>query len=161
MGTLTRREPNLYRSGRAGRVSMRADSRLHRRQLVPELFLLRLQISARRLVRRYLERDPFADRQAVAFDADQLARIVAQQPHRAHAELAENLHADAVVALIRLEAEALVRLHRVEALVLQLVGANLVREPDAASFLVQIEEHAAPLVRDLPHRRIELRAAVA
>ena len=66
----------------------------------------------------------------------------------ADAQVAQNLGADAVVALVGLEAEALVRLDRVEALVLQLVRANLVGQADAASFLVEIQQHASPFRGD-------------
>ena len=59
----------------------------------------------------------------------------------------QNLDAHAVVALIGLEAEALVGLDRVEPFVLQLVGADLVGEADAAAFLVEIEQDAAALPR--------------
>ena len=55
----------------------------------------------------------------------------------------------------------LVRLDGVEALILQLVGADLVGEPDAAPFLVQVEEHAAALGRDALHGPRQLGAAVA
>ena len=73
----------------------------------------------------------------------------------------QDLHADAVVALVGLEAEPLVGLDGVEPLVLQLVGADLVGQADAAPFLVQVQQHAAALLGDPLHRRVELRAAVA
>ena len=57
--------------------------------------------------------------------------------------MAEDLRADAVVALVGLEAQPLVGLDGVEALVLQRVGAQLVGEADAAPFLVQVQQHAA------------------
>ena len=63
---------------------------------------------------------------------------------RSDAEVAQDLRADAVVAQVLLEAELEVRLDRVAPAVLQRVGADLVREPDAASLLVQVDEHAAP-----------------
>ena len=107
------------------------------------------------------ERQRLDDAEAVALEADELARVVRQQAHGADAEVAEDLRADAVVALVRLEAEPLVRLDGVEPLILQLVRAQLVGEPDAAALLVQIQQHAAPFARDLLHRRVELRAAVA
>ena len=87
--------------------------------------------------------------------------LLRQQPHRPDAEVAQDLGADAVVALVGLEAEPLVGLDRVEPLVLQLVGANLVGQADAAPFLVQVQQHAAPFGGDPLHRRVELRAAVA
>ena len=58
---------------------------------------------------------------------------------RRDAEVAQDLRADAVVAPVLLEAELEVRLDRVAALVLQRVGAHLVRQADAAAFLVQVD----------------------
>src|SRR5687767_5815622 len=130
-------------------------------QLVSKLIFLGLQIGAGVLGSRDLERNPFGDRQLVPLDADQLARVVGEQSHRADAEVAKDLHADAVVALIGLEAETLVRFHRVEPLILQLVGADLVREPDAPPFLVQVQQHASALVGDAAHSDVELWTAIA
>ena len=59
------------------------------------------------------------------------------------AEVAQDLRADAVVAPVVLEAELEVGLDRVAPLILQRVGAHLVRQADAASLLVQVDEHAA------------------
>src|SRR5207248_5319659 len=110
-------------------------SRSHALEAVPELVLLGLEVAQRRLRRGNLERQPLGDRQAVALEADQLARVVGQQPHRADVQVLQDLDADAVVALIRLEAEALVRFDGIEPLLLQLVGADLVGQADAAPFL--------------------------
>src|SRR5439155_723808 len=96
----------------------------------------------------------------VPFDPHQLARVVAEQTHRADAQLAQDLDTHSVIALIRFEAEPLVGLDRVEALVLELVRANLVREPDAAAFLIQIQQDAAAFLGNPLHGRIELGAAV-
>src|SRR5216684_477000 len=128
---------------------------LHRRQFVPHLVLLGLEVSTRRLRGGNFERQPLRDGQAVTFDADELPRVVAEQPHRTHAEIAQNLHADAVVALVGLESETFVGLNGVEPLILQLVSANLVREADAPPFLIQIEQDAAALLRNPLHGRIE------
>ena len=125
-----------------------------------ELFFLGRQVSARRIRRGDFERQPLGDRQAVPFDPHQLARVVAEQTHRADAQLAQDLDTHSVIALIRFEAEPLVGLDRVEALVLELVRANLVREPDAAAFLIQIQQDAAAFLGDPLHGRIELGAAV-
>src|SRR4029077_12093665 len=81
--------------------------------------------------------------------------------HRSDADLAEDLHAHPVVALIGLETEPLLRLDRVESLALQLVGANLVGETDAAPFLIEIQQDAASFLPDAIHRGRELRAAIA
>ena len=55
----------------------------------------------------------------------------------------------------------LVGLHRVGAGILKRVGPQLVEEPDPAPLLVQIDDDAAPLLRDAPHGGVELKAAIA
>src|SRR3954468_11314817 len=157
---------NVYRRGKRDLVQVErfeppASRTLDPPQLVPELFLLRPEVTGGRDRRRNLERQPFRDRQAVAFETDELPRVVREQPHAADAQILEDLHADPVVALVGLEPEALVGLDGVEALVLQLVGADLVGQADAAPLLVEVEEHAAAFGGDPCHRGVELRAAVA
>ena len=76
-------------------------------------------------------------------------------------EVAEDLGADAVVALVGPEAELLVRLDRVVALLLELVGPQLVEQADAAPLLEQVEQHAPALLGDRLDRAVELVAAVA
>jgi hypothetical protein len=46
-------------------------------------------------------------------------------------------------------------------LLLERVGGDLVREPDAASLLPQVEENAAPLLAQEPHAIFELLPAIA
>ena len=73
----------------------------------------------------------------------------------------EDLGADPVVAQVGREAEALVRLDRVQALVLEVVGAELVHEADAPPLLAHVDDDAAPLLVDPLQGRLELVAAVA
>src|SRR5260221_10107795 len=131
------------------------------RELVPELLFLGLQIPPRRCVGRNFQRQPLGYREAVSLDADELARIITQKPHRPNPQLAQNLNADAVIPLIGLESEPFVGFDRVEPLVLQLVGANLVREADSPSLLVEIQQNAAAFLGDSLHRRVSLLPAVA
>src|SRR5262249_25811026 len=97
----------------------------------------------------------------VALDAHQLSRVVAEETHRPDTELPKDLHADPVVALVRLEPEPLVGLYGIEPFVLKLVGTNLVPQTDAAPLLVQVQKHAATLRRNSLHRRVQLCSAVA
>src|SRR5262245_33277962 len=90
---LTYSAANVYRSGFRRRLS-------NAREFVSELFRLGLQIAARRLGRRDFERKPLAHRQPVALDADEFSGVVAKQTHRSNAEIAENLNAHAVIALV-------------------------------------------------------------
>ena len=76
-------------------------------------------------------------------------------------EVDEDLRADAVVAQVDGQPELEVRVDGVEALVLQVVGAQLVEQADAAALLGEVEQHAAALVLDHRERRLELLAAVA
>ena len=66
-----------------------------------------------------------------------------------------------VVAGVSLESEAFVGFHRVVPLVLQRIRTNLVGQADPAPFLIQIQQDAAPLLRNSRERRFELRAAIA
>ena len=55
----------------------------------------------------------------------------------------------------------LIRVERIEALVLQHVGAQLVRQADPTAFLVEIQQHAAAERAYSRDRRAQLLAAVA
>ncbi len=77
------------------------------------------------------------------------------------AEVDEDLGADPVVAQVGREAETQVRVDRVEPVLLQLVGAQLVEQADPATLLAEIQQHAAALALDHRQRRLELLAAVA
>ena len=76
-------------------------------------------------------------------------------------EVDEDLRADAVVAQVGRQPELEVGVDGVEPAVLQLVGAQLVEQPDPAALLGEVEQHAAALALDLRQRRLELLAAVA
>jgi len=58
-------------------------------------------------------------------------------------------------------AEGQVCLHGIQALILQAVGADLVREPNAAALLAQIQHQASFHLADRFERRFELVAAIA
>ena len=131
-------------------------------QDVAELVALGPQVAEVVLLRRHLDRHRRGDRQAVALEPDDLARVVGQQADGREAEVGEDLRADAVVAQVGREAELEVGLDRVEALLLQLVGAELVEQADAAALLGEVEQDAATLRPSICSQRLlELRAAVA
>ena len=108
-----------------------------------------------------LDRHLVGDRQAVALEAHDLLRVVREQADRAEPEVHEDLRADAVVAQVGGQPEPHVRVDRVEPLLLEPVGAQLVQQADAAPLLGEVEQHAAPLLVDAQHRVLELLAAVA
>ena len=66
-----------------------------------------------------------------------------------------------VVAQVALKAELFVGFDRVGAVVLQLIGAEFVEQPDAAAFLVLVNQQAGAFLRDAFERDLELRAAIA
>src|SRR5262245_23028787 len=131
------------------------------RKEVPELVALGTEVLPVRLGRRDLDRDALADVQPVALEADDLLRVVREELEILHAQVDQNLSADAVIAQIGVESEGRVGLDRVLALVLQLVGAHLVQQPDPAPFLPHVHEHAAALGLDPGQRLVELKPAVA
>ena len=71
----------------------------------------------------------------------ELARVVREHADRGQAEVGQDLVADAVVARVDREAQVQVRVDRVVAVLLQLVGAQLVEQADAAALLGQVEQH--------------------
>ena len=77
------------------------------------------------------------------------------------AEVDQDLGADAVVAQVGGEPELQVRVDGVEALLLELVGAQLVQQADPAALLGEVQQDARALALDHRHRRLELLAAVA
>src|SRR5213594_4441810 len=128
---------------------------------MPELVALRAQVLPVGFVGRDLDRHALGDVQAVALQPDDLLRVVGEQPEVLHAQIHEDLGADPVVAQIGLEAERCIGLDRVLSLVLELVGAHLVEQPDAPPFLAHVNENAAPLGLDDRQRLLELEPAVA
>src|ERR1700692_2832982 len=79
---------------------------------------------------------------------------------RTDAELSQDLHADAVVSLIRFESKPFMSLYRVEPFILQAVSANLVGQTNPSSFLVQIKQYSTILRCDPTQGFIELSATV-
>ena len=112
---------------------------------VPELVALRGEVAAVLGVRRHLDRHLLDHRQPVALEPADLLRVVRQDPDRREAEVGEDLVADPPLARVGREAELEVRLDRVEPLLLQLVGAQLVEQADPATLLGHVEQHAAVL----------------
>src|SRR6266571_7975718 len=130
-------------------------------QPVPELVPLGREVA--RVLGSWvrLDRNLLGDLQAEAFDAGDLLRIVRQQTNGRQPQHREDLVADAVVAHVRLEAELEVRLDRIEAVLLQLVGTQLVEQTDPTPLLCHVQEYTAFLGRDAPHRLVELLTAIA
>ena len=90
-----------------------------------------------------------------------LRGVVGEDTDRRQAEVGKDLRPDPVLACVGLEAELEVRLDGVEALLLQLVRAELVEEADPPALLREIEQYSLPLVLDPRERVLELLPAVA
>ena len=90
-----------------------------------------------------------------------LLGIVGEQAHPPQAQILQQLDPHAVIAGIGLEAEREIGLHRVEPLILQLVGPDLLHEADAPPLLRQIDKHPSALAADHFQGQVELIATVA
>ena len=83
------------------------------------------------------------DLDALIRQAADLRRVVGEEADARGADGLQHLSGDAEIALVHLEPQSQIGVDRVETLILQPVGAQLVEEADAAPFLLQIEEDAA------------------
>ena len=90
-----------------------------------------------------------------------MSGLLVKQPHGREAELAQHLGGRQIDPLVGVEAELLVGVERIEPGILQLIGAQLVDEPDAAAFLREIEQHPAARRGDRGDRAAQLVAAIA
>ena len=102
---------------------------------------------------------------AHAFERINLGRIVGHQANRLYAQQVEHPRRHGEIARFIGQAQPGVGIHRIKALILQLIGAQLVDEADAAPFLAQIEQHAPAarvgLLRHRGQRGVQLRPAIA
>ena len=85
-----------------------------------------------------------------------LARVVGHQTQGLDAHVLKHRQADCVITLIGRKAQTFVGLNGVSAAVLQLVGADLVQQANAAAFLTQVQQHAAAFAGDGLQGRFEL-----
>src|SRR5439155_3631888 len=128
---------------------------------VAELRLLRAKVPDVTGPRLGLERRTGHDIDAVALEAADLLGVVGEEPDAVDTQVAQDLRADPVVPQILAEAELQVRLDGVPALVLERVGADLVRQPDPPALLMEIDEDAATGRGDQGERLLELIPAIA
>src|SRR5262249_47347393 len=97
---------------------------------------------------------------ACARESVKLARVVGHQANPGAAKDLQHAGGDPVVALIIVEPDNAVGIDRVESSILQLISSNLVGQPEAAPFLLEVK-HDAAAVRQLHERQAELIPAVA
>ena len=98
---------------------------------------------------------------SIATKTGDLARIVCDEAQPVNAQIAEDLSANSVIAQIGGEAESLVGFHGVETAILQAVGAKLVDQSDAATFLAEVDDNALSGCFDHAQGGLELGPAVA
>src|SRR5437899_1663149 len=132
-----------------------------RRQEVPELVALGAEVLPVRLGRGNFDRDTLGDVQPVAFEADDLLGVVGQELQVLDPQVDQDLSSDAVITQIGVESERDVGRNPVLALILELVRAHLVEEPDPTALLPHVHEDPAPLGLDPAERLVELEATVA
>lgn len=127
---------------------------------VAELGALRLQVFLVVRVAAGVKRQALDDLDAELLEGFDLARIVGHQADTLDAQMAEHRRENGVVAHVRPEPQALVGLDGIGTEVLQVVGFDLVEQPDATALLAQVEQRPAPGPGNGPQCRLQLVAAV-
>src|SRR5690349_4422 len=120
----------------SARAASASSNELQAAEQVTELLLLGAEIADVPRMRRHFDRHAFADGDAVRLQAFDLLRIVGDEANLRHLQIAQDLRRDAVIATVFLETQLEVRFDGVASLILQRVGTHLVRETDAAPFLM-------------------------
>ena len=128
---------------------------------MPHAHLLGFEVVLVVLVGRDDDRHDLVDVQPVAFQSGAFERVVGHQAHVFDPQLADDAGPDAVIAFVDAESQPQVGFGRVEPLVLQLVGFDLVAQADAAPLLVEVDDRAFAFALDHAHGFVELFAAVA
>jgi hypothetical protein len=89
-------------------------------------------------------------------EAVELRWIIREQPHPRAAEQLQHAHRDAVIALVVVETQDGIGVDGMETGFLQLIGADLVGEAQAAAFLLQIKNDPAAMLLELRQRQAKL-----
>ena len=105
--------------------------------------------------------DALGDEDAGGFEAADFVRVVGDEADGRDLEVFEDFGGELEVAVVGFVAQLLVGFDGIGALVLELVGAELGHEADAAAFLLLVEEDAGALVGDASEGEVELVVAVA
>ena len=95
------------------------------------------------------------------FERGDLLRVVGDEAHGVDAEQLQCASGNFEDAAVRLVAELKIGLDGVETLILQLVGTQLGHQPDAAAFLLFVDQDAGAFVDDALHCQFELLTAIA
>jgi hypothetical protein len=105
--------------------------------------------------------DAFGDADACGLEGGDLFGVVGDETDGGDVEGFEDFGGELEAAVVGAETELLVGFDGVKTLVLELVGAELGHEADAAAFLVFVEKDAGALLGDEAEGEVELVVAVA
>lgn len=105
--------------------------------------------------------DAFDYLEAGFFEGGQFFGVIGDHADFAEAEVEEDLGALLVVAGVYFEAESLVCLYGVGAVVLKRISPYFIDDPDAAAFLLLIDDGSTAFGLDHFHRFPQLRPAIA
>src|SRR5215217_7934977 len=95
---------------------------------------------------RPLQRDAADNLDAGACETFQLGRIVGEEPHARTSQHLQHAGGSAIVALVVVESQRGIGIQRIEPAILKSVSAHLVSEPEAAAFLLQVQNDSAALL---------------
>ena len=109
-----------------------------------EFFGFGVQIALIFGVHAHHQRHTFGNADAAVAQGLQFFGVVGQQFHGLHVQIIVNMLGDAEIARIHGQPQSQIGFHRVHAFILQGIGADFVDESNAAAFLPQIHQHAAP-----------------
>lgn len=126
-----------------------------------ETVLLRSKVPDIRRRRRHLKRDAARHPHSVRFELLDLRGVVRHEAHGFHSEDSEDARGAFVSPQVCGEAEDAIRVHGVEAVILEVIGCDLVRDSNPATFLCEIQESRARGTPELLQGRVQLGAAVA
>src|SRR6476469_3343717 len=99
--------------------------------------------------------------QPVALEADNLLRVICEEPELPHAQIEKNLGAEPVIAQVTRISELCVGFYGIESFLLQLVSVDFCRQSDTAALLSHINQNALTFLLDLPQCRVQLISAIA
>lgn len=109
---------------------------------VPHFLVFGIHVRFVLLVAGHLYRIAVHHFYTVMVQSEYLHRIVGHQDQLTDTQIRQDGTAHIVVAQIGLEAEGQIGLHSIHSPVLQLIGAELVDQSDAAALLTQIQQHS-------------------
>src|SRR5262245_65433138 len=100
-------------------------------------------------VDRAMQRDPPGDIDARTREPVNVGRVVGHQANSRAAKDLQRADGNPVVAFIIFESENAVGVERVEPCILQLISSNLVDQAEAATFLLEVKDDAAAVLREV------------